>query len=341
MFTDIHWGARNNSDQHNNDCMNYIDWFCENVHKDPDIDHVVFMGDWHENRSALNVSTLKSSYHGAKKLNDLGLPVFFHVGNHDLYYRHTRDIHSVFHLSSFENFRIIDDPIVSEETIIPTLFCPYMFHEEYTELANYLKVPVWYGHFEFQGFIVTGYNNIMPSGPNSNDFKGPKQIFSGHFHKRQHFENVTYIGNTFPTNFGDAGDASRGMATYDYITNRVEFKDWDQCPKFIKTTISALIDGKIQIPTESRVKCSADITLTYEEINVIRQSFLDKYKLREMVIEESEEIENVISGTEVDVSVTDGELLSVSEMMLQLLNNIDTEHINNEMLIDIYKSLKV
>ena len=37
-FTDIHWGKKANSIQHNEDCMNFIDWFCAQVKSDPSID---------------------------------------------------------------------------------------------------------------------------------------------------------------------------------------------------------------------------------------------------------------------------------------------------------------
>lgn len=340
IFTDIHWGAKSNSEQHNQDCLKYIDWFCSNVKHDDQIDHIMFLGDWHESRSALNISTLRYSFEGAKRLNDLGIPVYFMIGNHDLYFRHTRDIHSTLHFSPLSNFRIVEEPTINEDTYIPSLMCPYLFHHEYAELAKYGKIPIWYGHFEFQGFVITGYNTTLPTGPNPNDFKFPKHIFSGHFHKRQANENIIYVGNTFPTNFGDAGDNSRGMTTYDYVNDEIEFFDWEDCPKYIKTTMSSLAEGKVKLLHESRVKCIADVSLTYEEVNVIRQTFMDQYKLRELIIEDSEEISNVISGTEAEVG--DGtDLTDINDLMLQLLNNIDTPHINNEMLIDIYKSLKV
>lgn len=339
MMTDIHFGKKSNSEQHNQDCINFISWFCEQVKNDPEIDHIVCLGDWHENRSALNISTLHYSYNGAKMLNSLGLPVFLIVGNHDLYYRHTRELHSLFHFESLSNFNIIKEPYVCEDTHEKTLFCPYMFHDEYPSLANYLNIPIWFGHFEFQGFVITGYNNVMMTGPNPFDFRGPKYIFSGHFHKRQIMDNIVYIGNTFPMDFGDAGDFSRGMAVYDYKKQTVDFIDWEQCPKYIKTNLSAMIENKVNFFPNARISCTADIPLSYEEINSIRQKFIEKYQLREFTIEDSSEISNLISHTETEIY--DNELTNVFDMMIQLLNNIDSEHIDNNLLIEIYKSLKV
>jgi len=43
------------------------------------------------------------------------------------------------------------------------------------------------------------------------DFGGFDHVFTGHFHKRQTANNITYIGNCFPHNYADAGDDERGM----------------------------------------------------------------------------------------------------------------------------------
>ena len=112
MFTDLHVGAKSNSEQHNQDCMEYIDWFCNNVKADAEIDHIIFLGDWHEVRSTINIFTLKHSYEIAKKVNELGLPVYFVIGNHDLYHRSNRDVYSVHPFREFDNFIMIDEPTV-------------------------------------------------------------------------------------------------------------------------------------------------------------------------------------------------------------------------------------
>jgi len=93
-FTDIHWGRKNNSELHNQDCLRYIEWFCNNVRDAGDVDHIIFMGDWFEHRAAINSLTLEYAYQGAELLKALDVPVFFIVGNHDLYYRTTRDVAS-------------------------------------------------------------------------------------------------------------------------------------------------------------------------------------------------------------------------------------------------------
>lgn len=337
--TDIHFGKKANSETHNNDCLHFLDWFCTNVKSDPTIDYVAFLGDWNENRSAVNIETLNYSYHGAKMLNQLDLPIFFVIGNHDLYHRHSRDIHSVVPFNEFNNFILIEQPTVVETIQDGVLFCPYMFHHEYPQLKRYLDIPFWAGHFEFKGFVITGYNITMPTGPDPKDYIGPKFIVSGHFHKRQAYEQVVYIGNTFPMDFGDAGDINRGMMVFDHEEKKMLFYDWTECPKYIKTTLSEIIDKQVTIHPTSRVKCLVDIPVTFEESTYLRSKFVEKYDLREFNLEESPEIANALSETE--TSIEPGKLTSVNELVVQMLQDIDSEHIDNNLLVDIYKQLKV
>lgn len=340
-LTDIHFGKKANSELHNQDCINFIKWFCEQVKADPEIDNIMFLGDWHENRSSLNISTLNYSYEGAKLLNDLNLPVYFIIGNHDLYYRNTRDLHSVIPFKEFENFILIDEPIVIEEVGEKgVLMCPYLFHEEYKDLAKYNNIPIWAGHFEFKGFVVTGHNIVMPTGPDPEDFNGPKHIFSGHFHKRQSFGNVVYIGNTFPMDFGDAGDNERGMAIYDHKKDHVEFRNWPDCPKYIKTTLSSILAGKAEILPNAQVKCIVDVPVSFEESTYLKQKFTEDYQLREFVLEESDELRHALSETESNIITDVDDIVSVDELVIQMLQEIESEHLDNNRLIEIYKKLK-
>lgn len=337
-FTDIHFGAKSNSELHNADCLQFIDWFCENVKNDPSIDHIMFLGDWHENRSSINLSTLNASFQGAKKLNDLGLPVFFIIGNHDLYTRSTRDIHSVPHFNELENFTLIDKPTVIDQTYKPSFITPFLFHSEYDTIApNYLDIPIWWGHFEFKDFVITGYNIKMMEGPDATIFKNVQRIFSGHFHKRQSLGNVTYIGNTFPTTFGDVNDFDRGMAIYDYTIDELSFLNWDDCPKYLKINLSNLIDNNCQLYSNARVKCLIDIDISFEEIKVLKNAFTSDYNLREFVFEEMQT--EIMEQVETNVDIEN--ISNINELILQLLAEIDVKNINNSTLLSIYKELKL
>jgi len=310
------------------------------VEADPEIDHVMFLGDWNENRSALNIETLNYSYQGAKILDSIGLPVYFIIGNHDLYRRNARDIHSVIPYQELDNFILVTEPMVAKEIGDGgALVCPYLFHEEYPSLKKYLNLKTWWGHFEFKGFVITGYSITMPTGPDPSDYKGPEHIFSGHFHRRQADQQVVYIGNTFPMDFGDAGDDDRGMAIFDHSKDEMLFYNWEECPKYIKTTLSDLIDKTVEMQAGARVKCITDIPITFQESQELRTVFMEKYNLREFTLEESREITSALSDTVTDVDIENIKLKGVNELVVEMLQDIDTEHFDNKLLIDIYQSL--
>lgn len=332
MFTDIHFGKKSNSEQHNQDCINFITWFCEQVKKDPEVDCIAFLGDWHENRSALNVSTLNYSLQGAQMLNDLGLPVYFLVGNHDLYHRHSRAVNSLQHLEELENFHLI-----RENTVVgDTLFVPFIFPDEYADLAQYMDVPVWMGHFEFKGFTITGYNIKMMSGPDPKDFLKPKRIFSGHFHRRQSSGNIVYIGNAFPMDFSDIDDYSRGMCTYNHESGDTEFTNWDVCPTYTKTKLSEVLDGIVDLRPNTTVICEVDIEIDFEENTYLRQAFIDKYKLRDLQLEEAPD-PTIFADNTGDIDFEN--ITNTNDLVVEMLSGIETDKLNNAMLVELFKDI--
>lgn len=339
MCTDLHYGKKGNSSQHNQDCTDYIDWFCNQVKADSEIDCILFLGDWHENRAALNIATMKYSFKAAQKLNDLGLPVYFIVGNHDLYHRHTRETHSLLHFDELENFTIVDTPIVvSGMGDKGSLVSPFLFHDEYPDMKQYLNCSNWFGHFEFKGFIVTGHSVRMPTGPEMADYQGPDMIFSGHFHKRQVSGNVCYIGSCFPYDFSDAGDSERGMAVYDFRSKETQFINWPDCPQYVKCTWTELANG-LKLPKQARVKCVADIHVDFDEGIATRQLKMDEFELREFTLEESSALNDVISNDDSVVDVTDEDMASVDDLVVTMLSEIKADQIDNDLLVVVYNKL--
>lgn len=339
LFTDIHFGRKNNSEQHNQDCLDYLNWFCDNVRADPEIDCVFFLGDWHQHRSSINGLTLKYSTTGAKLLNELGLPVYMIVGNHDLYNRNNRDVYTTTIFNEHENIiMVFDKPVVLEAN--NAVIFPFLFeHEYHTVLPQYGNYDVIFGHFEFQGFVVTGDYKTLDHGPDHTTLSKPKRIFTGHFHKRQTKDNVHYIGNAFPADYSDANDGERGMATYDFDKNELEFMDWSACPMYVKCNLSEVFQNpKKYLIKGARVKCLVDVELNFEESNALKEQFMKKYKLREVSLEESSELMDALEDT--DISLEGMELETTENIIKEMLRQIKSEKINNDKLVKIYEGLK-
>lgn len=342
VFSDLHLGRRNSSEAHNTDCLNYIEWLVDQA-KANDVDHIIFMGDWFETRSSLNIHTLNYGWWAMQKLASLNLPIYLIVGNHDCYYKSSRSIHSLIQYQEFANVTLIEEgatvvPEIGEKGV---LMVPYLFHEEYEPLKDYLKYehPAWFGHFEFQGFVITGQNHKMASGPNPAEYDGPT-IFSGHFHKRQKMGNIQYIGNTFPMDYSDAGDNARGCMIYDHSTNDYHFIDWAACPKYQRVMLSSLLDGN---PDEimargARVRCYVDREINFEESISLKEVMSEAYDLREFVLEELVNLNEVVRDTEYELS-DDDQLEDVDHLVVRLLGDLNTEKIKAPKLVEIYRSL--
>lgn len=337
LFTDIHFGRKQNSDLHNTDCVNFIKFMTNYIKKHPDIENIIFLGDWFENRSAVNILTLYYSYIAAGIINELGLPVYFIVGNHDLYNRHNRDVFSTIFFHEFDNFHVIKENTVIDNIGDGILLSPFLFHNEYEHLKQYKHIPVWFGHYEFNGFVVTGDSVKFTGGPEPSNFKKIKRIFSGHFHKRQVSGNITYIGNTFPMDFSDANDINRGFAIYDHNTDSVEFINWAECPKYTRVTLSQVIDNNVELLDNARVECVADIDLPYEQTLKLRKAIKDTFKLREFVIKEP-----IIEHTnmdEIDEEYNQQDFAQTDDLIVKLLSNVSTDTLDKNKLVTIYKNL--
>lgn len=337
MMTDIHFGRKNNSEVHNQDCINYIKWFCEQVENDEEIDGVFFLGDWHEHRSAINGLTLHYSELGANMLNSLNKKIWFCIGNHDLYFRNTRDIFTTVIFDKLENFTIVNEPIVLKDN--SCVIAPFLFEEEYDEFfKKYKEYDVIAGHFEFKGFVLTGETFVKEDGPDPSKYSKQKKIFSGHYHKRQSKHNVHYIGNTFPADFSDANDLERGMAVYDFRTDDVKYINWPECPKYIKTKLSDVLKNPSKVLDENaRVKVVVDQEISLSENNEIKKLLTEKYGLREMVLEE--QVSTEVELTDIEQEIEDLKLTDLSDIVPELLKRIKSDKIDSTKLVEIYRKL--
>lgn len=336
-FTDIHFGKKSNSPIHNQDCIDYINWFCEQIKNDPEADYIAFLGDWHESRNAIDIATLMFSYKGAKIINDLGLPVYFIIGNHDMGSRHSREIYSTIPFHEFNNFKLIhEQPYVADEILGGALFVPFLIPEEYESLHDYKHIGMWAGHFEFQGFVLTGYSIRLEHGPSISPFKDVNNILSGHFHKRQQIGNTTYIGNTFPMDFGDNKDNDRGLAIYDHKNHNVSFINWDQCPRYIKCTLSQIVDNNIEITEKSNIHVDIDMKVTYQQLTSIEESIKKQFKPRSLHLDESSKF--IIDNEVTEHNGTQFESVSTDDLIIQILKQTDVPQIDTNLLVDLYRN---
>ena len=132
------------------------------------------------------------------------------------------------------------------------------------------------------------------------------------------------------------------MAIYEYINDDLKFKNWPDCPKYVKTKLTSLLDGKVTLLPQTRVKCVVDVPLTFEESTQLRTKFVETNSLREFMMEESIEISNIITDTETEmIDWENTELSGIDDLVIRMLEDIDTDQIDKNLLIEIYKELKI
>jgi DNA repair exonuclease SbcCD nuclease subunit len=327
-FTDIHFGLKSNSTVHNEDCLSFVDWFITKA-KEENCETCIFLGDWHNNRSNLNIVTLNYSLRALEKLNDAFDRVYFIPGNHDLYYRDRRDVQSVEFAKHLKNVVICNDWFSDGDVVI----APWLIGEDYKKIKK-LSGKYMFGHFELPNFFMNAMIEMPDHGEiNLEQFTGFDTVFSGHFHKRQAKRNVWYMGNAFPHNFADAGDDARGMMIIDW-GNEPVFHSWPKQPLYRVYNLSDILENEVGLLLpDSHIRVHIDIPISYEEASLIKETLIPNYKLREMALmpmKLEHEEQNGNEGLKFE---------SVDQIVIDQINAIESNTFDKKILLEIYTNL--
>jgi DNA repair exonuclease SbcCD nuclease subunit len=330
VFTDLHLGIRNNAKQHNVDCENFITWFIEQA-KERGCETCIFSGDYHHNRASVNVSTLNYSVSNLKRLSDAFETVYLIAGNHDLFYRNNRELNSFPYAELLDNVHVINDDITEIGNVA---LVPWLVDDEWRKMKT-LKSKYVFGHFELPHFMMNAIVEMPDHGElSSTDFTSADYVFSGHFHKRQVSGKIHYLGSPFGHNYADVWDDDRGAM----------FLEWGDEPKYvnyigpryIRMNLSDLIDNAATCLTEmTYCRAILDIPISYEEASFIKETFMTEFNPRELSLIPQQKAEH------------NGELLaagdhiveSVDQIVYRQLQTVESDTIQQRLLIDIYKDL--
>jgi hypothetical protein len=329
VFTDLHFGLKSNSELHNADCLEFIHWMTLKA-KQEGCEVCLFLGDYHNNRSTMNIKTMQYAIKGLEHLNDNFEQVYFIPGNHDLYYRDRRDVQSVEWARHLPNVEICNDWVTKGNVTI----APWLVGDDHKKLAR-LKGQYLFGHFELPGYLMNAMVEMPDHGEiKRDDLTGFNHVFTGHFHKRQTKRNITYIGNSFPHNYADAGDDDRGMMILEW-GQEPTYHAWPDAPSYRVYSLSNLIDhAATLLRPKMHVRVNLDIEITYEEANLIKETFVKQYNLREMSL-----IPNKTHGVGEDLAPGDVEFESVDQIVTEQLTGIASEFYDNKLLLQIYQNL--
>jgi len=329
VCTDIHFGLKSNSLVHNQDCSNFIDWFIQTA-KENGCETGMFLGDWSHQRAALNMQTLQYSLRSLEMLSAAFDRFYFIPGNHDLYYRDKRDIYSTEWARHIPNIQIVNDWFEDGDVVI----APWLVGDDHKKIPK-LKGQYMFGHFELPHFKMNAMVEMPDHGElQAEHFDGVGEVFSGHFHLRQQRRNINYIGNAFPHNFADAGDANRGCTVVTW-GEKPQYHAWPGQPLYKVSKLSSVIDSAATILAPNmHVRVELDIDISYEEANFIKETFIKDYSLREMAL-------IPVKSTAVDTDMAPGEVRfeSVDQIVTDQITNISSEFYDPKLLLQIYQNL--
>ena len=326
-FTDIHFGLKSGSRTHNQDCEDFVTWFCETA-KAEGAETCIFLGDWHHNRSTTDISTMNYTVSNLERLNESFEKVYLIMGNHDEFYKDKREIHSLEFARLFPNIVVVNETITDGDVTI----MPWLVADEWKDVPK-IKSRYIFGHLELPLFMMNAMVQMPDHGQlQTEHFVHQDYVFSGHFHKRQQKGKIVYIGNAFPHNYADAGDDDRGMMLLEW-GGKPEYRTWPGQPTFRTFKLSQIIDSPELLREKMHARVTIDLPITFEEANFIKEQFIPQYKMRElMLIPEKVDVES--NATPIDINFE-----SVDTIVINQITAIESESYDKNMLLEIYKDL--
>lgn len=327
VWTDVHFGLRHNSKEHNQDCLDFVEWMIEEAKK-RNCKTCIFMGDWSHHRSNINLLTLDYTMQALRLLDNYFDKTYILVGNHDLFYRENRTIHSMVITTEFSNIVLVDKPMLEGDVA----FIPWLVEDEWKDVSN-IKSKYLFGHLELPGFKMNAMVEMPDHGAlNDTHFPYQDRVFSGHFHKRQRKGKIDYIGNPFGHNYSDVWDFERGCMFLEWDKEPV-FIDYEDGPRFITINLGALLDNPdIYLKPKTYLQVTLDVEITYEEAAFLREEFLTSYSVREFKLVRNPDAD---TSTDSDVNIT---FKTVDQIVIEQLTGLDTKMDRNK-LIEIYNGL--
>ena len=82
-----------------------------------------------------------------------------------------------------------------------------------------------------------------------------------------------------------------------------------------------------------------DVPLDFEEGSFLKEKMSAKYNLKDFVIEESYALHQALTETEVELD--NNGIMSIDDLVIHMLHEIDDKTIDNNTLIEIYNKLVI
>lgn len=303
ILADTHFGCRLNSKIF----VEAQKKFYENVffpsvsENRPDL--IIHLGDLYDDPKELDINIMRES----KKMfidpvNELGVPVYILVGNHDIYHKNTNEISSVREIIGdfYKNITVVDVPQKLIHGGIQIDMIPWMNQSNEERCLDFLAKPkdenkvVCLGHFDIIGANFNKHVINKDKGLDQTVFRRYNLTLSGHYHLRHKLGNIHYVGNTNEIDKSDY-NTSKGFCylnsdlSIEYVDNPYNVFEritYDDSGKKVENLIAEIIDrdfsGKcieVVVEKKNKHKLYAQYVAELEKLGASKIEYIDKDSL--------------------------------------------------------------
>lgn len=331
IITDLHFGAKNNDQKHNQDLYEFFKYLVT-YGSNNDIDELFITGDIFQQRDKLDVYTINAAMDAFGLLSD-HFTITAVKGNHDLYFRDSRDVGSLRLLEQY--MHVVDHYEIRDDMMFVSWVCNQKEYEEIVDISKKNKIKYMFSHFEFSTFAMND-NYIMEHGQTHKELSHVDIVFTGHYHKRQIKDNVIYVGTPFPFDFNDANDSERGFCVFDHDDGTYEFCNYGNI-KVLSMSYDEFMEAEIKDADHSSIRIIIDKELDPEQYDSLKEKY-ESMNFRETKLNyklSSNKIEDGDGNITLDDS---DEILNIDASVIQSLEGMtDNDEIDKDLLKKIYE----
>jgi len=270
---DWHIGIRGDSELYHNIFIDWIDKFLIPTIINEGVEVLAILGDFYDNRNAVNTKSDNLGITAIESiLSKTKVKIYMIVGNHDIYYKNTRETSSLKQFERYDRVLVINSPMKFRFDTRETLFVPWLLEDEVEGIFK-KKGDICLGHFPLTGFEMTR-GIVETKGISLDKLKQNFiKVFSGHFHLR----NDVYVGNPFQMSWADTED-DKGVSILDTDTLNVKFVPNTISPIYKKIYLSQLKNKtmSIDIVKGNFVKVFLDTEYSDKTINTLQEVIISK-----------------------------------------------------------------
>lgn len=321
IVSDIHFGVNKNSELFLNSSLKFFKEQFVPYLKKFEIGHILVLGDVFDNRNTINVKISDEVFNLFEKtFEDFEVTIL--IGNHDIYYKTSNEVHSLKALRHLPNVDVIDTIRHKEIYGVKTLFCPWIVDYEDETIVHVLETSdsdILFGHFDIVGFALNR-TRVSTEGLHPEVFSKFKKVFSGHYHtpssKRVGKTEIAYIGSPYQMNRNDI-DEPKGFIVLNLETLRYKRIVNDVSVKFVEVDYP-------EVPSKSYIEGNiVDAIITIDKKDLVG-NVVDKYieKLEKLnPIERVNVVLNVNNDNHSDFDNIKAGMNSIPDLIEMYINN--------------------